>query len=210
MVKSSIHHDKKKCDFDYLSTYRKDEVILAMTENTGRCGILTKGRAHISAVDEAGTDNILEYLSEGSSFSEYYTLLPENQTGYVIADTDCTVRFINMARVLGGCSGGCGHHEEVMKDLVLMSASHSREQSVRMNILSRRSLREKLMAYLSFQQMYVAGMDEITIPLSLSALAEYLCVDRSAMMREIKRMNDDGLICSQGRKFTILEKFRGD
>jgi DNA-binding MarR family transcriptional regulator len=91
-----------------------------------------------------------------------------------------------------------------------MSASHSREQSVRMNILSRRSLREKLMAYLSFQQMYVAGMDEITIPLSLAALAEYLCVDRSAMMREIKRMNDDGLICSQGRKFTILEKFRGD
>ena len=205
MIKSSIVFDKKKCDYSYRARFSKGEIILSMSESTGRCGMIAKGRAHISAVDESGTDNILEYLGEGDSFSDYYTLLPKDTTGYVIADTDVTVRFINMVKVLGGCSGNCTHHEEMMKDLVLMSASYSRKQSVRMNLLSRRTVREKLLAYLAFQQEREAGMEDITIPLSLAALAEYLCVDRCAMMREIKRMNEDGLIRSQGRKFTILE-----
>ena len=206
MPRPTISFDKKKCDYDYKMRFSKGEVILSMAENTGRCGTLLKGRAHISAVAESGSDMVLEYLQEGGSFSEYFTSLPKNLTGYVIADTDCTVRFINMAKVLGGCSGGCERHQEVMKDLVLMSMSHSRDQSVRMNILSRRTLREKLMAYLAFQPQNAAEMEDITIPLSLAALAEYLCVDRCALMREIRKMNDEGLIASHGRTFTVLQQ----
>lgn len=205
MAKTPIQSSKKKCNFDYCSHFSKGEVILSLTENPERCGVIVKGRAHISTVDESGAYTVLEYLSEGSSFSMSYTLLPKNVSCFVTADTDCTVRFINTAKVLGGCSGNCGHHEAVMKDLCLMSAEHARAQSARIDVLSRRSLREKLLAYLT-QQEDEQGKTEITIPLSLTALAEYLCVDRSAMMREIGKMNSEGIIASRGRTFALTHR----
>ena len=42
------------------------------------------------------------------------------------------------------------------------------------------------------------------IPMSLAELAEYIAVDRSAMMREIKTMKNDGLIDSRRREFKLL------
>jgi len=45
--------------------------------------------------------------------------------------------------------------------------------------------------------------------MSLSSLAEYLCVDRSAMMRELKSMRDDGLLISQKRQITLLRRGHG-
>ena len=40
--------------------------------------------------------------------------------------------------------------------------------------------------------------------MSLSSLAEYLCVDRSAMMREIKQLREEGFLASDKRTFTLL------
>lgn len=37
-----------------------------------------------------------------------------------------------------------------------------------------------------------------------SALAEYLCLDRSAMMRELKRLGDEGLIERNGRHIWLI------
>ena len=40
--------------------------------------------------------------------------------------------------------------------------------------------------------------------MSLSNLADYLCVDRSAMMRELKKLNDEKIILSEKKTVTIL------
>ena len=53
--------------------------------------------------------------------------------------------------------------------------------------------------------MKQSGSKHIKLPLSLTDLADYLSVDRSAMMREIKSMNDEGMISSKGRDVVILK-----
>jgi CRP-like cAMP-binding protein len=70
------------------------------------------------------------------------------------------------------------------------------------DVLSRRSIREKLLCY--FRQLAdEAGSDTFTLPFSLSTLADYIATDRSAMMRELKRLREEGVIRSDGRKFTL-------
>ena len=44
------------------------------------------------------------------------------------------------------------------------------------------------------------------LPFSLTDLADYLSVDRSAMMREIKLLKEDGFIEKIGNKITLLYK----
>ena len=73
---------------------------------------------------------------------------------------------------------------------------------MRIDVLSRRSIREKLLCY--FRQMTeISGEDSFTLPFSLSTLADYIATDRSAMMREIKRLKEEGIVSSNGRKFTL-------
>ena len=74
--------------------------------------------------------------------------------------------------------------------------------SRRVDVLSRRSIREKLLCY--FRQLAEqAGSEEFTLPFSLSTLADYIATDRSAMMRELKRLRTEGIIRSDGRRFTL-------
>ena len=47
-------------------------------------------------------------------------------------------------------------------------------------------------------------------PFSLSTLADYISTDRSAMMRELKKMREDGLIVLEGRRLTVLEQPRDE
>ena len=38
-----------------------------------------------------------------------------------------------------------------------------------------------------------------TLPVSYTTLAEYLCVDRSAMMREFKNLSEEGVLFREGK-----------
>ena len=73
----------------------------------------------------------------------------------------------------------------------------------RIQLLSRRTTREKLMYYFRLESARRGG--EFTLPMSHTRLAEYLCVDRSAMVRELKRLTDDGLVRVDGKKIRLTQ-----
>ena len=47
------------------------------------------------------------------------------------------------------------------------------------------------------------GSESFLLPFSLSTLADYIATDRSAMMRELKRLRTEGVIQSSGRQITL-------
>ena len=77
--------------------------------------------------------------------------------------------------------------------------------SERIEVLSCRTIREKLLCYFGLCAAQ-AGARSFTLPTSLSGLAEYICADRSAMMRELGRMREAGLVQTEGRRVTLPEK----
>lgn len=74
--------------------------------------------------------------------------------------------------------------------------------SERVEVLSRRSIREKLLRYFQLQAAKERGRSFL-LPFSLSALADYISADRSAMMRELKKMREEMLVTITGRQVTL-------
>ena len=84
-----------------------------------------------------------------------------------------------------------------------MIALCASQQASRIYVLSRNSTRKKIMAYLNS----IAAEKQtktVTLPMSYTTLAEYLSVDRSAMMRELKKLRQEGIVANEGRQFTLL------
>ena len=71
----------------------------------------------------------------------------------------------------------------------------------KLEIVSKRNLRDKLMAYFSYMAK-VWGSMEFDVPLGRVALSEYLCVDRSALSRELCRMRDERILDFPVQRFT--------
>ena len=75
--------------------------------------------------------------------------------------------------------------------------------NTRIEILTKRSIREKLRGY--FNILSTRNLNKtFSLPFSLTDLADYLSVDRSAMMRELKCLKDEGFIRKNGNKITLL------
>jgi len=70
----------------------------------------------------------------------------------------------------------------------------------KIEILSKRTTREKLLSYFDMQR---GTAKKFTIPYNREELARYLCIDRSAMSNELCKMRDDGLIGFHKNTFEI-------
>ena len=121
----------------------------------------------------------------------------------VVCRTPCDVLFIDYPHMLKRCEHACGHHSVLVQNMLRLMNDKAQALSQRVDVLSRRSIREKLLCY--FRQLSKkAGSNTFVLPFSLSTLADYIATDRSAMMRELKRLREEGIVRSDGRQFTLL------
>lgn len=186
--------------------YKAGETILSYSDNPELVAILLSGSAKLYFSDIEGDYGLLETYEEGDLFGDVFSL-PLNGYEYTVtAITDCHVVFINYHHILHPCCHVCEHHSQLISNLFLMTTQRSQELSLHINILGQPTTRKKLMTYLQFIQAG-SGVEEgeyFEIPMSLGALSEYLCVERTAMMREIRKMNEDGILESNRRQFKLL------
>ena len=184
-------------------SFRADEVIYDFGAGRNMVGVLAEGAAVIERIDQQGSRTILERLESGGVFGEM--LMFENVAGdsiTVVAETACRVWFMAADQVTKRCEKACTHHSVLVQNMLRLISEKAQSLSERVDVLSRRSIREKLLCY--FRQLAEkAGGDTFTLPFSLSTLADYIATDRSAMMRELKRLREEGVVQSEGRQFTL-------
>jgi len=194
--------DSPNCCSRTAAKYAAGEKIMLIKELGGKIGVIDKGCIIISYVDSDGRNNIMEFLTEGEPFGDFfYSLLPD-QEYTVTAETDCSVTYYDYFKILDCDEATCTNHPRLMREMLIMSARKAKDLSIHLNILSQRTLRGKIMAFIEYYCEQKKSK-KVTIPMNMSSLAEYICVDRSAMMREIANMNKEGIITSVGREFTL-------
>ena len=120
----------------------------------------------------------------------------------VVADQDCTVLFLNLAKVVGPCSCRCDHHALVARNMIAAIARQSLALSRRIFHVAPKSIRGKVLAYLS-NEAERTGTREFDIPFNRQQLADYLGVDRSALSAELSRMQKAGLIRCRRNHFAL-------
>lgn len=186
-------------------TYSAGETIMFFSNKIEKIGVMLSGNAHLSVIDFNGDSNLLETYNGNDVFGELFYIPLENYEYIVTAVTDCKVFFIDYNHIITPCENACIHHSQLINNLFILSAQKSQELSLRLSILNQHTTRKKLLTYLNYIKS-TSDENPFIIPVSLSNLAEYLCVDRSAMTREIKLLNEEGLLKSTRRKFYLREK----
>ena len=184
-------------------SFRADEVIYDFGAGRNMVGVLAEGAAVIERIDQQGSRTILERLESGGVFGEM--LMFENVAGdsiTVVAQRPCRVWFMAASQVTKRCENACAHHSRMVENMFHLVADKATALSERVEVLSRRSIRDKLLCYFSLLASK-AGGSGFSLPFSLSALADYISADRSAMMRELKKMREEHLLAVDGRAVTL-------
>ncbi len=188
--------------------YQKDEMIMTYDgEEPKTVAVLLSGAAQLELLNAGGSQYVLERYEPGDVFGQLFAL-PLDYFGYTVtAVTDCAVLYLDYRHIVTPCERLCAHHSQLISNLFIMTAQKSQELSLHISILSQTTIRSKLLAYLSYARTLSGQKDPrgvFQIPMSISALADYLNVDRAALMREMKAMREDGVIESRRRNFRLL------
>ena len=111
--------------------------------------------------------------------------------------------FLPFDRVMNSCTNTCVFHHQLIENMVRVIAMKNRDLMRKVEVVSKKNLREKILAYLSLQaQLHESRYFEI--PLGRVELADYLCADRSALTHELSKMRDDGLIDFDKNMFRVF------
>ena len=187
-------------------SFRTDDLIydFAVPKNND-VGILERGEAAIIRIDEEGVATVLEELTAGGVFGRGLAFSTASGDSLeVVCRTTCDVLFIDYTHILKRCERACTHHSLLVQNMLRLLSSKAQNLSERVDVLSRRSIREKLLCY--FRQLCAkSGSATFALPFSLSTLADYIATDRSAMMREMKRLREEGILQSSNRSMTLRE-----
>lgn len=183
-------------------TFRKGDTIIVYEQELKNLCVLLSGKAHLYCVDLDGEYTLLENYVPNDIFGEVFAL-PYSGLGYVVeADTDCKVIFIKMSCIYGRCPNACEHHTKLNSNLFRLTAKKAQMLALRINMISKKTVRQKLMSYFEYMEEQHGKSFETELP--LSGLAGYLCVDRTSLMRELRLMKEEGVIASKGRSITLL------
>ncbi|MCL2888094.1 MAG: Crp/Fnr family transcriptional regulator [Elusimicrobia bacterium] len=182
--------------------YKKGNIILAAGAAVTDVGIILKGRAVIEKEDIRGNRSIISELGESSLFAEALACArAEHSPVTVAAETDAEVMFINFDKIMT-VRAKTEIAGRLVKNMMTLIAGKNIFLNNKLEHASKRSIREKLLSY--FDELAVkTGGRKFKLPFSKTALADYLFVDRSAMMRELSHMKKDGVIKYEGDVFEI-------
>lgn len=184
-------------------SYQKGEYVFHRGERIDRVALLLEGCIHIQKEDYWGNLSILNEISEGEVFGEVYACLGnEEMRNNAVAVKNSEVIFLDINRILTTCPSACSFHGRLIRNLLAVMASKNRILTQKLEHMSRRTTREKLLSYLS-EQSLKAKSSSFDIPFNRQQLADFLSVDRSAMSNELCKMRDEGILEFNRNHFTL-------
>ena len=194
----------KECFRPNTVKYADQETIMAYSGTFEKIAYLVSGKAHLYFIDYSGESGTIEMYSAGDVFGDLFFMPVEGLEYIVEADSACEVMFIDYHHITKRCPNACRHHSALIDNLFRISAEKAKKLTLRLNILARRTLRKKLLSYIEYL-CKASGSRSVRIPMKMSTLSQYLCADRCAVAREMKKLNDEGIITSSGRCITLLK-----
>ena len=188
-------------------TAQRGEFIEMTSAGKPLMGVVLEGSVEMISEDYFGKKSILTVLHVGHLFGESYSCVKaRNRTVAFQVREDCRVLILDYDRILHACKLVCRFHHRMIENMVELIAEKNLELIEKLEVTSRTSIREKLLTYLT-REAERAGSLTFTIPMGRTALAEYLCTDRSAMTRELAKLKKEGVIDFDKRSFTLLQNW---
>lgn len=169
-------------------------------------GLVLEGSVQIVRDDYYGNRSIMAYAGEGELFAESFVCAKvDTMPVSCYALRDSKVMLFACQKMLTVCSNACRFHNQLVKNLLQVVAQKNLNLSRKIQFMSQKTTREKLMAYL-LDCAKRTGSSEFVIPFDRQTLADYLSVERSAMSAELSKLRRDGILESTGAHFRLLNQ----
>lgn len=184
--------------------YAKGEFIFLEGESLDSVGVVMSGSVQMIKEDVWGQKAILLSLERGAVFGESFVCGggPDSTVSFQAAQ-NCRILLLGFHKVLRTCSSSCVFHHRLIENMVTLLARKNVLLMDKMEVISKKSIRGRILVWLS-QQVQRQGSRRFTSSMGRLELADYLCVDRSALTRELGRMQDEGLVAVRKNEFELL------
>lgn len=187
-----------------VESFDKKYTVFIEGTNAKYFGVVLSGSVQISQFDYYGNRSILGKVHSGEMFAEAFACAGVNSLPVsVITDEPSTIMLIDCSRILCTCQNACAFHSQLVFNLMKNLAIKNLMLYKRVEITSKRTTREKLMAYLMFYSKET-GKSSFDIPFDRQELADYLEADRSGLSAEISKLRKEGLLKSRKKHFELL------
>ena len=177
-------------------SFKKEHIIFSKLVEVDLIGVVLSGKVNIINYDYFGNRDIIDSLEYDAIFGKPFSYMNNNIS--IIAATDCEILFFDYHQLMNNQS----KYEKINYNINKLLTSKIYQLYEKLEILSKRTIREKLLNYFG-SIARKRGKKTFNLPITYIELADYLSVDRSAMMREIKKLKDEKIITVIERKITI-------
>lgn len=185
-------------------SFSRGETVLHEGDPLDAIGLVLFGRIQILRNEYDGSRSIVSTFGTGSIFAETFVCAGETVCPVTVsASEDSEILFIPYEKMLRSCGNACGFHTQLIENMMRLLAEKNLHLNAKLQISSKRTIRDRVVQYL-YTLSRETGSTSVTTPFSRNDLADYLYVDRSALSRELGKMETDGLLRIDGRSFQIL------
>lgn len=188
-----------------IKSYRKNEIIISLGGEFRYCGLVLEGTVEVSYNTNQFEKLNVNHFKQGQLFGEALALkgVPYSPI-QITALSDCTLLLLDLRKLVTSserCCESCLYNHQLLLNLMDRMAEQNLFSNLKLRILGQKSLRDRIMIYLT--HLHADAPGGVSIPFSQTALAEFLGVNRSALSRELGRMQDEKILEVNGKHYQI-------
>jgi len=198
-----IENFKNTCNRVQVKKFAKGETVTTYIEKRSQICIIVSGEVDLIRYDFNGNKTIIGHFVDNDIFGEIFYPANTNNELFAVARKNTEVLFYNYGSLSSKCKKNCDFHKELTNSLGQLFLDKIVELNLRIELLTTKSTREKILSYFRILSKGTLRRT-FTLPYTYTDLADFLSVDRSAMMRELKLLIDEGFIEKHGSKITLL------
>jgi CRP-like cAMP-binding protein len=185
--------------------FERGKFIFSTGDRARSVGVVLKGGVHVLQEDYWGDRNILSHIGPGGLFGDAFACAGiEKLPVSAVAASETEILLIDLSRIVTTCSSACEFHTGLIKNMLRMLARKNLSLIEKIEHITRRTTRKKLLSYLSAQAKE-AGSSSFDLPFNRQGMADYLAVDRSAMSAELSKMRSEGLLTYEHNHFRLMQ-----
>ena len=204
-VDEFIKEFENNCNKVQKKTFEKNQVITSYIQKRNQFCLLITGNADLVRYDLNGNRTIIDHFTKNDVFGEVFYDVSTNNELLVEAKSKCEVLIYSYLQIHYKCKQNCKFHQKLSEYLPELILDKVTSLNMRVELLTKRSTRDKLLGYFNLLSTKTLSKT-FKLPFSLTDLADYLSVDRSAMMRELKLLKEENFIKKNGKEITLLYK----
>ncbi|GHU94958.1 cyclic nucleotide-binding protein [Clostridia bacterium] len=186
--------------------YAKDETVYFEGDVVTEIGLVVSGRLHLIKNDIWGNTSIMAEIAPPEMFAEAVVCSGGGRVPVsVIAKEESDILFIDYKRIVTSCSSACAFHSKLIRNMISILAQKNITLSAKIEHISKRSTKEKLLSYLA-EQARQKNSRAFDIPFNRQELADYLSVERSALSAEMSKLKSEGVIDYRKNHFAMSKE----